>query len=75
MTPSVGVLQAQLLARLSDTAKGIAYLHSQGVVHGDLKAANVLLQHGQPYGQVSYHAADCGDTRMVAWQSRGHLEA
>jgi len=38
-------LQAKLLARLLDAANGLAYLHSQEVVHGDLKSANVLLQH------------------------------
>ncbi|KZS95810.1 kinase-like protein [Sistotremastrum niveocremeum HHB9708] len=29
---------------LLDTAKGLAYLHSKSVVHGDLKAANIVIQ-------------------------------
>jgi serine/threonine protein kinase len=48
------LVQAKLLCRLLDAATGMAYLHGKGVLHGDLKAGNVLLQstvHGT-YGQV-----------------------
>jgi hypothetical protein len=50
------VVQAKLLCRLLDAATGMAYLHGKGVLHGDLKAGNVLLQstvHGT-YGQVGW---------------------
>lgn len=55
----VWCVQARLLSRLLDAANGLAYLHNQGVIHGDLKAANVLLQHSAqgPYGQVRAAAA------------------
>eukprot|EP00879_Flechtneria_rotunda_P006938 GHRR01007285.1.p1 GENE.GHRR01007285.1~~GHRR01007285.1.p1 ORF type:complete len:862 (+),score=270.91 GHRR01007285.1:709-3294(+) len=46
---------AVLLCRLDEVASGMAYLHLKGVLHGDLKAANVLLQnsiHGS-YGQIA----------------------
>ncbi|RKO84242.1 kinase-like domain-containing protein, partial [Blyttiomyces helicus] len=31
------------LQQLIDTCKGMSYLHSQEVVHGDLKGANILV--------------------------------
>jgi serine/threonine protein kinase len=36
--------QSAIYKALLDTASGLDYLHSIGVVHGDLKAANVLLK-------------------------------
>ncbi|CDO74643.1 hypothetical protein BN946_scf184944.g2 [Trametes cinnabarina] len=35
--------QADVLKMVHQIAKGMAYLHSKGVLHGDLKAANVLV--------------------------------
>ena len=37
-------LQIGMLKALLDTASGLDYLHAMGVVHGDLKTANVLLK-------------------------------
>ncbi len=37
-------LQVNLYKSLQDIAVGMDYLHSVGVLHGDLKGANVLLQ-------------------------------
>jgi serine/threonine protein kinase len=36
--------QVGIYKALLDTASGLDYLHSIGVVHGDLKTANVLLK-------------------------------
>jgi serine/threonine protein kinase len=38
------VVQVGIYKALLDTASGLDYLHSIGVVHGDLKTANVLLK-------------------------------
>lgn len=36
-------MQQQILACLLDVARGLEYLHNTGLLHGDLKAANVCL--------------------------------
>lgn len=38
-------LQSRILVRLREVAAGVSYLHSRNVLHGDLKLANVMLQH------------------------------
>ncbi|KAA1466979.1 hypothetical protein DENSPDRAFT_63475 [Dentipellis sp. KUC8613] len=37
------MIHVDLLKMIHEIAKGMAYLHEQGVLHGDLKAANVLV--------------------------------
>ncbi|KAI8467040.1 MAG: kinase-like domain-containing protein [Monoraphidium minutum] len=57
---------AKVLVRLRDVASGMAYLHARNVLHGDLKAANVLLaaSTAAPFGMVA-KVADFGLSRML----------
>lgn len=40
----VAVLQRALLRTAQEVAKGMDYIHSFGIIHGDLKLGNVLLK-------------------------------
>ena len=40
--------QVAILLCLRDVAAGMAYLHGIGIMHSDLKGANVLLKNGRP---------------------------
>ena len=57
---------AELLARLSDVAAGMAYLHGRSVLHGDLKAANCLLASAPsaPFGAAA-KVSDFGLSRAL----------
>ncbi|WIA08244.1 hypothetical protein OEZ85_007689 [Tetradesmus obliquus] len=43
-TPRDTMAMARLVSRLLEVAQGMAFLHAHSVLHGDLKAANVLLK-------------------------------
>jgi serine/threonine protein kinase len=58
--------------RLRDIAAGMAYLHSRNVLHGDLKAANVLLASSPtaPFGMVGKVRGE----GARGWQGPGAVE-
>ena len=57
--------QVGIYKALLDTASGLDYLHSIGVVHGDLKTANVLLKGGKEQRGVSCKITDFGLSRVL----------
>jgi serine/threonine protein kinase len=48
---------------ISQIAAGMAYLHKQGVFHGDLKASNVLVNHRG--GHIEARIADLGVSQTI----------
>eukprot|EP00775_Hariotina_reticulata_P005331 gene5331-5567_t len=65
--PTTRFDMARLVCRLQEVARGMEYLHSQGIMHGDLKAANVLLTNSiyGSYGQVT-KLSDFGLASLLA---------
>ncbi|KAJ3370758.1 hypothetical protein GGF31_003781 [Allomyces arbusculus] len=61
----------QHLRLLHETAQGMAYLHSRSVVHGDLKANNVLVDHG---GRALVCDFGAGNVRWLAPERYKHGE-
>jgi tRNA A-37 threonylcarbamoyl transferase component Bud32/tetratricopeptide (TPR) repeat protein len=60
-------LPPRVAARLAETiARTVAYFHSRGVVHLDLKPSNILLggQPGEPWDLVSPKISDFGIARL-----------
>jgi len=51
-----------------DVARGLAYLHSRGIVHLDVKSLNVLLAH-----DLTAKLADCGAARALGDGDRATL--
>ena len=45
---------APITAVLRGLAEGLAYVHGQSIVHGDVNPANILLQVRAPYGMHAY---------------------
>ena len=58
-------VELRLLA-LCDVADGLSYLHSEGVVHGDIKPHNVLVS-GENEGDYSFKITDySGISQFIA---------
>ena len=60
---------------LTDTARAVAYLHKAGIVHGDLKPANIMLQSsGQrfPIAKVADFGLSSMLAQDVAYLQRSH---
>ncbi|KAG6815625.1 hypothetical protein H0H87_012838 [Tephrocybe sp. NHM501043] len=53
-----------------DLTAGIAYLHSRGMIHGDLKAANILIDHSGRAYITDFGLSNIDDSLIVRWASQ-----
>ncbi|GLB38970.1 putative regulation of ATP:ADP antiporter activity [Lyophyllum shimeji] len=57
----------------SDTAAGIAYLHAHTIVHGDLKAANVLVDDSGRACLADFGLSSVTDPQILHWATQSSV--
>jgi serine/threonine protein kinase len=67
-------MQVGIYKALLDTASGLDHLHSIGVVHGDLKTANVLLKGSTRDARgVTCKITDFGLSKVLDTDNQTHI--
>ncbi|KAJ3516154.1 hypothetical protein NMY22_g14278 [Coprinellus aureogranulatus] len=61
---------ANRLLLLSDIASGMAYLHDEGIVHGDLKGANILVTKSGRACLADFGLSTLSHPSILGWSSR-----
>ncbi|KAG6855866.1 hypothetical protein H0H87_009901 [Tephrocybe sp. NHM501043] len=64
---------APRLLLADDVAKGLAYLHKNGVIHGDLKGSNILIDDAGHARLCDFGISSISDQDIISWttQSQG----
>ncbi|KAG6825604.1 hypothetical protein H0H92_003088, partial [Tricholoma furcatifolium] len=60
----------RLLALAFDVAKGLLYLHENGIIHGDLKGPNILIDSAGRTRLADFGISAISDSTIVAWTSQ-----
>jgi serine/threonine protein kinase len=58
--------------QLNEVAQGIEYLHSQGVVHGDLRGSNILIDGGHHPRLADFGLGSLSDATVGSQTAKGH---
>ncbi|KAG6829262.1 hypothetical protein H0H92_005142 [Tricholoma furcatifolium] len=54
----------------ADVAKGLLYLHENGIIHGDLKGPNILIDGAGRARLADFGISAISDSNIVAWTSQ-----
>ncbi|TFK19388.1 kinase-like protein [Coprinopsis marcescibilis] len=54
---------------LSDVASGIAYLHANGVIHGDIKGMNILITDSGHACLTDFGLSNIAESNIISWSS------
>ena len=67
------VSKEKKLSILRDISRGVAYLHDQNIVHGDLRSSNVLLIHMPSEDKTIAKLADFDMAKLLDSSTHSHL--
>ncbi|KAG6843375.1 hypothetical protein H0H87_005296 [Tephrocybe sp. NHM501043] len=62
--------QIQHMLKAEDVAKGLSYLHNEGVIHGDLKGPNVLIDGTGRARLADFGLSVVSDPDIIAWTTQ-----
>ncbi|KAG6908248.1 hypothetical protein DXG01_005582 [Tephrocybe rancida] len=54
----------------TDVGKGLAYLHANGIIHGDLKGPNILVDDTGRARLADFGISSVSDSQIVAWTTQ-----
>jgi predicted Ser/Thr protein kinase len=72
MDSSAGLPLSKLLEFLVQTAKGLEYAHAQGIVHQDIKPANLFLTNGDILKILDFGLACHPEEEQTEWEGTIH---
>ncbi|KAG6824397.1 hypothetical protein H0H92_006974 [Tricholoma furcatifolium] len=58
---------------VADVAKGLAYLHSNGIIHGDLKGPNILVDGSGRAKLADFGISAVSDSKVPIWTSQSSV--
>ncbi|KAG6851417.1 hypothetical protein C0991_009316 [Blastosporella zonata] len=53
-----------------DVGKGLSYLHEKGIIHGDLKGPNILINAAGRARLADFGISSISDSQVIAWTTQ-----